>query len=291
MKLPEFRYVMILINKESKIEQYPYYVINDEFYEKLKTHLILGVLKVKDKQIISIEQTPTLNINSGYTPPKTFEPFDKIWRYMEYFKFEDLIKSSTLYMCRLDRFQDNLEGISPESCKNSILLDDRLDNEKKKEQIILFNERTLINRKNGFVCCWHLNNNLNSTMWKEYGKGSQDAVAIETNTGLLKKSFINKTLPIIFEYIRYFDEPFFNQETYWFPSLFKQRQFEFEKEFRCAIFADNLYNTESTRLKVNLQNLINKIHLHPNASNEQKTRIEKLLKDRNLNIPIEIVQK
>jgi hypothetical protein len=88
------------------------------------------------------------------------------------------------------------------------------DNEKKQQQLKLFNERTIINRKNGFVCCWHLNNSLNFSMWKEYGKDNSNSVAIETTIGLPKESLINETLPVIFEYIRYFDDPFFNQETY-----------------------------------------------------------------------------
>jgi hypothetical protein len=47
MQLPKFSYVMLLMNKDSELIQYPYYVINNEFYKKLKTHVILGVFKVK----------------------------------------------------------------------------------------------------------------------------------------------------------------------------------------------------------------------------------------------------
>jgi hypothetical protein len=288
MQLPNFYYVMVLINKDNELVQYPYYVINDEFYEKLKTHIILYVIKVVDKKIKSYEKTPIKNINSGYIPPRKFEPDDKIWRYMDFYKFEDLVQTSALYMSRIDMFPDNLEGISPESCKNSILSESRLDDEEMEQQLELFNERTAINRKNGFVCCWHLNKSLNPTMWQEYGKDNSDSVAIETTTGQLRKSFTNTTLPLIYEYIRYFDEPFFNQETYWFPSLFKRREFEYEQEFRCAIYAANLYGAKFTRLNLNLEHLITKIHLHPNAKIEQVNKIKKMLNDKNLKIAIEI---
>lgn len=103
-------------------------------------------------------------------------------------------------------------------------------------------------------------------MWNKYTKNHTDTVCIETTTGLLKSSFTNKSLPIIFEYIRYFEDPFFNQETYWFPSLFKKKEYDFEKEFRCMIFADNLYNSTFIKLEVSLSKLIKNIYLHPDAS-------------------------
>jgi hypothetical protein len=115
MKPPDFQYNMILINKEGKQVQFPFYTINKEFYERLKDHIILGVLKVniKTKEIESIENTPQLNPNSGYYANDILKTGEKIWRYLELYKFEDLIQSSSLYHSRIDTFKDNLEGVSP----------------------------------------------------------------------------------------------------------------------------------------------------------------------------------
>lgn len=109
MKLPDFRYVMILVNKENQLIQYPYYTLNNEFYEKLQTHIILGVLKIRGEQILAVEHTPTLNINSASIPRQSFKSTDKIWRYIDFYKFKDLIESSSLYMSNLTSFKDNLE--------------------------------------------------------------------------------------------------------------------------------------------------------------------------------------
>ena len=143
-----------------------------------------------------------------------------------------MINQSSLYLTRIDQFKDNLEGISPESCRQSILEDHRFnnDNDKLTQNLELFEERMLNNRKSSFVCCWHINDKINKTLWDSYGNNSTESIAIETSVDRLNKATENSPVPFLFEPIRYFENPFFNQETYWFPTLFKNKDFEDERE-------------------------------------------------------------
>ena len=43
-------------------------------------------------------------------PYSTVHPQQALLRYMDFWKFEDLFKTQTLYFCRADKFEDTLEG-------------------------------------------------------------------------------------------------------------------------------------------------------------------------------------
>lgn len=288
--IPNYYFTMLLVNKNSEVIQLPYYAPSLDVYKKFQDHVILGVIKhdYKTKAVVSIEQTPILNAHAGFIPPETLHDDQKLWRYMHWFKFESLIKSSQLFLSRIDMFEDNLEGVSPESCEKSILIDNRfLDQEKKNEQVLLYRQRILDGRKTSFVCCWHVNNDLNSEMWDKYGSGLTNSIAIQTTVGQLRKSFKVPTPPIVFEKIRYFEEPFFNQEVYWFPSLFKTKDFEFENEYRSAVYVGNPFDHKFLMLNIDPTVLIQKVYLHPNSTVDDLLRLNTLLKDTNMNLQIE----
>jgi hypothetical protein len=282
---PKFRYVMLLGNTDSQIVQYPYYNLDKEFYDKLLGHAVIGVITYEGEKIIGIEQAPVLTHLSRYETRKELSQTQNLWRYVELFKLEDMLLNSKLYLTRIDRFKDNLEGVSPESCLEAIRLNN-LDNGKLEEQIKLFSERTKRNRQNSFVCCWHVNDSLNPKMWDEYGGCANESIAIETTVENLKNCFVDKWLPVVFEKIRYFDEPLYNQETHWFPSLFKTRPFEFENEYRCAINIENQNNIEFVKARIRVSKLINKIYLHPKAEESFVKKVHHLVKTRGFEIPI-----
>ena len=82
-------------------------------YENLRDHVILSQITVKNNvenrnQNPEIENTPVGSYISGLTPRDHLLVSDKLWRYLDYFQFEDLIKNQSLYHSRLDRFEDKL---------------------------------------------------------------------------------------------------------------------------------------------------------------------------------------
>lgn len=279
-------YVMITIGQNSKPNMHPYWAIDGSIYEKLRDEVVLGVIKMKNGVIDSIEHAPTENQYSRYIPPDKLNKQQKVWRYLECYKFEDLIASSTLYLSRLDQFIDNLEGISPDSCKQAIWEDNRLSNEQKVANLELYKERMAHNRKSGFVCCWHINDMINRDMWDDYGKESNESIAIETSVTRLHEATADNILPIIFEKIRYYKDPFYNQETHWFPALFKHNDFEHEREYRCGVFITGTGSNKAVRIKVDLSKLITRIHINPKATKAYIDKIKNLLSRNGLNIPI-----
>lgn len=284
------QYNLVSINRNSQSTQTPFFGLTNQIINILRSEIALGVLTIDitTKTINEIENFPLLCRYSKPTSPTILSEDQKVWRYLDFKKFEDLITTSKLHFSRIDQFEDNLEGVSPESCKAAINADSRFSDEQKVKHIALFEKRMNHNRQSGFVSCWHINNQINEEMWRNYGdtKKPEENIAIQTTIINLKRSFNQKIPEIIFEPIRYFEEPFFNQESYLFPSIFKQKQYDYEKEYRLSFYAMSSGLVKFTKISVNLQNLISSIYVHQRASEEFVQKIENLLKDNNCNLPI-----
>ncbi len=286
----EYRYVMVLINVQGKLLQLPYHVFNTEVFAKLRDHAVLGVYKYDvNKRLIfndSIERALPYNNYSRYEPLRTLEPTQKIWRYIDLYKFEHLINSSSIYFTRIDRFKDKLEGMSPESCKKMILESTEDFVEGKVQQIKLYEERMEKNRKSSFVCCWHINDEFNPAMRELFSNNSLDSIVIETSVAQLNAVTYTCPVPILFAPIRYFDDPFYNQESYWFPTLFKRRCFESEQEYRSALYIDAEKEHDHINVSISLKILLTSVYINSGSSVAYKKKIKNMLKQKNLDISI-----
>lgn len=280
--------IFLMGGRDSKITQFSSFYEDETCYLYMQGRVILAQIIMFEKKPVSTEYSPILNINySRGQELKKLENHQKIWRYMNFFKFEDLINSKKLFFNRLDRFEDKLEGISPFSCEESILNSQpNKSHEEKLENIRLMNERFLFAKNSTFTSCWHINDNLNERMWNEYAN-ERGSVAVETTYGDLMDAKETIQFPVHIERIRYFEEPFVNQESYWFPFLFKRKDpFEWENELRLSIYSYNYDNLTSIKAKVPIHKFVKKIHLSPQAKKYELIQIQKLLKKNNLNIPI-----
>lgn len=112
------------------------------------------------------------------------EPSDDavIWRFMELYKFRDLMASEELYFRRADLFTDQSEGLPPEQYARRVL---RLDPYDINDCVSLNNHLGFLaqNRESYFINCWHLYRQETLDMWEQYGK---DGVAVCSRFGLLK---------------------------------------------------------------------------------------------------------
>jgi hypothetical protein len=287
---PNWHKVFLMGNTESKIIQHECLYEGKAAYQKLYDHVILAQITVKGHRkegdtYKDIENTPTGTFVNYLQPREQLLKSNKIWRYLNLFKFEDLIKSQTLYFTRLDQFSDKLEGVSPFSCIKAILTDKEKNEEQKKETFRLYKIRMEKNRKVGFACCWHINNDLNFDMWDIYGQNSTESICIETNVKRLDKVLVKSKLPFLEEPVQYFNEPYFNQNAYWFPSLFKRVEFKNEQEYRSILFVHG-FDLKGLRIKINPVDLIRRIYVHPNAPKEFFKQIRDLVKANGLKIPI-----
>jgi hypothetical protein len=295
IKKPDWYKAFIFAGIDSKITRHECLYEGKGAYEKLRGHVILAQITVKNNvenrgQYTDIENTPVGTYRSSLTPRDHLLVSNKLWRYLDYFKFEDLIKNQSLYYSRLDKFEDKLEGVSPYSCIKAIASDPEKNEEQKREAIRLYKIRMERNRQISFASCWHINDNLNFDMWDSYGHKASDSIAIKTSEKKLCSSLRKLGFPFLNEPVQYFDEPYFNQNAYWFPTMFKRKEYKSEQEFRSILFAHNI-SLGGIKIKVELNDLIDRIYVHPSASKQFFKEVRNFVKANSLHIPIRQEQK
>ena len=185
----------------------------------------------------------------------------KLWRYMSFAKFMNLLMTDNLHFHEAADFTDNFEGTVPEAVKDAMeeeyeeaaaageFPEDGLDKHKRLVGIL---------RKNTYLSCWHHKTTESAAMWSYYG--DQDgSVAIETNVGQLKRALLTSDPDIHIAEVEYtiFKEenrdeneeiddvdveelnPKFlltREESNTFaPFLYKRESFDFEEEVRAII--------------------------------------------------------
>lgn len=280
--------IFLLGGIDSKITQFSSFYEDETCYRYMQGRVILAQIIMFEKKPVSIEYSPQINdLYFRSSKNATLVESQKVWRYMDLFKLEDIIKNKSLFFNRIDKFKDDLEGISPQSCEECILNTvNNKSKEEKIENIRLMKERFKHARKSTFTSCWHVNDFLNERMWIDYAN-TRDSIAVETTYGNLLKVKEEMQFPLHIEQIRYFDEPYVNQESYWFPFLFKRKEpFEWEKELRLSIYAYNYDNLTHLRVKAPIYNLIKKIHLSPLAKKYEVINLERILKLHKVNLPV-----
>jgi hypothetical protein len=196
-----------------------------------------------------------------------------LWRYLDFYKFADLLKSGTLYCRRADKLTavDAKEGsmtnvansfidkmLSKELIREyrsaripaisgvSINQGSALDTAKKLRAIARDHYRYCLERT--YVCCWHTNNTEDALMWSSYvdrARSDGPGVAIQTTSAALRQS-LNECPETIFtcpvDYIDHETHPFDHQA--WVPGVAsavfdslskKQLPFSGEREFRLVV--------------------------------------------------------
>ena len=278
MNFGQFDYNLFCIDNNGQLKDIPYCYIGGDILKATRNYAIIGATKKNRSSgnIEAIENIPP--IRGGLIPREIVQEGQKLWRYIDFWKFESLVNNSMLYFTRIDQFEDNLEGVPPKFHKN--VLKDRYETDEQLEKgIELFNERVKLIRKSSFVTCFHINDEINFDMWNQYGgQNINESIAIETTTHRLK----NVHKAIISEVISYYNDGDYNQEMYWFPTLFKHVNYSDEREFRIGIYASNMFSHEGIQLPVNLKKVICKIHLHPDATPEFKNKVIDLLRKKRL---------
>lgn len=109
------------------------------------------------------------------TPPEvvTPPPATTVWRYMPFWKFQDLVLTQTLYFTRVDRFPDDLEGIPPRKVTQAI---ERIAKVAKEigagsNAGHILRDRTRYKRF-FYANCWHMREAESHEMWETYLKVS-----------------------------------------------------------------------------------------------------------------------
>lgn len=204
-----------------------------------------------------------------------------IWRYMELWKFLDIIDNKKLYMSRCDLFEDKYDGRIPVKSVSE------LDDEHPLKQVDNFSESTL--RKCSYLSCWSSEQKETYPLWKIYSD-YRNSVAIKTTVGDLIESISQEKSAQQIGKVKYIDSdgPYrFRGNTYQF--FFEKRNyFIFEKEVRILTELQFKDYTELLNLPLGItieidpNKLINEIVLAPKADMNFKKLIELKLKDSNI---------
>ena len=122
-------------------------------------------------------------INAMYIENNAFNKVEddvKIWRYMDFSKFVEILDRKSLFFTRSDKFEDKFEGSYPKANFDS-------SNKNYQEDFLVWSKKVRERiRPYMLINCWHINQCESSAMWKLYSQ-CNEAIAIQTTFGNLKK--------------------------------------------------------------------------------------------------------
>ncbi|RTY89673.1 hypothetical protein [Flavobacterium sp. GT3R68] len=213
-------------------------------------------------------------------------PYDSdtiVWKYLDLSKFVDLLLYRKLFMSRSDKFEDQYEGTFSEPTfeeirKLSVNNPDFLDFYK-------------MHRENVVISSWHLNEYESFAMWQIFTQKSE-GLAIQSTVGRLQQALtpeVNYDQYIgAVNYIDYKKEyiPF---DDAFFPFLFKRKSFQYEREIRIIsdLTHQNVSIDNGLKIDVDINQLIEKIYIHPKSENWYKNLVIELVKRLGFDFKIE----
>jgi hypothetical protein len=206
-----------------------------------------------------------------------------VWKYLDLSKFLDLLLSQKLFMSRSDKFEDQYEGTFSEPTYEEI------------KKIAVNNPEFLhyykSHREKVAVSSWHINEYESFAMWQIFTQNSE-GLAIQSTVNRLKKAldFETQHKQYIGEvnYIDYKKEyiPF---DDMFFPFLFKRKSFQYEREVRIIsdVSESNIKLNEGLKINVDINQLIEKIYIHPKSENWYKNLVIQLVEQLGFDFTIE----
>jgi hypothetical protein len=201
----------------------------------------------------------------------------RIWRYMDFTKFVDILVHSGLFFSRCDLFEDQFEGSVTRATHETRvkdlleLGDDKSAEMSEKLSVELSDLRKWL-RGLPFVNCWHMNEYESVAMWKLYSQ-AKEAIAIVSTYKRLRACLDETFWVEQVQYIDY-DRDIIPSGNLMYPFVFKRRSFAHERELRA--FTANIPATADNRLDlsatpsaagiwvaVRLNELIETVHVAP----------------------------
>jgi hypothetical protein len=231
-----------------------------------------------------------------FEPHPTFiQPEDeniKIWRYLDFTKLISLLDTRRLYFTRCDKFDDPFEGSWPKpNIEARKYIPEDLPEDGQKKYLEAINRMGEINKnwpRYMAVNCWHANEHESAAMWNLYLK-SNEGIAIQSTYRRYKKSIIDDEKIFIGQvaYIDYNKDGIYGGNILG-PFVHKRKSFEHEKEIRGLVskwptegntldFAKDTIE-HGLQIKVDIETLIERIHIAPNAPSWFKDLVDSVVK-------------
>lgn len=203
---------------------------------------------------------------------------EKIWHYFTLPKFLSLISTSSLYMCRQDKFDDSFEGVMTKKDEDFF----------KSKSVFVANGMKGDSLGCTYSNCWTRSDVDEYVLWSSYAS-LKDGVAIQSTVRNLIKALDPTEQRRLFvsnvQYIDY-DSDYSFQLTGGIanmiaPHFSKRKYFKAEKELRVIYWnTDGKYNNtpEGLLFKVDLDKLIESVYVAPQSYSSYRDLIEDLLR-------------
>ena len=218
----------------------------------------------------------------------------KIWRFMDFKKFKDLIKTRSLFFARPKTFKDPWEGyLTKKHFEESSYAGLPIFSRKFSIDFAK-NSHPAMTRENLGVCCWHINEVESEAFWSKYSK---KGIVIQSTFGRLKDSFKGSNYHNVYiGKVKYIDHEveFVDIRNLFNSILWKRKSFEYENELRAVIWEQEFFgegspipftNSKGQLVNVDLEALIENIITTPfEKKNKFHNKVNKLLKKQGLNI-------
>lgn len=214
-----------------------------------------------------------------------------IWRYMDGWKFRDLIRTRRLYLCRADRLQDRFEGTYAR--QQLLSMEGWLASGNHADIVAQERRRRQVDRQRFFINSWCMSACDMYHMWKTYTHCA-DAVAIQSRVSSLIKLCDQaiEQLPLDVSVVSYFDHASGQPIEYtdgFSTVIYKDCHFQLDQEIR-IVHRSTLQGPlpEGIFLPVNLSELLERAVLTPGASSSDAENIRSLLNESDQRaIPVE----
>lgn len=206
-----------------------------------------------------------------------------VWKYLDLSKFLEMLLSQKLFMSRSDKFEDQYEGTFSEPTYEEI------------KKIAANNPKFLdyykSHREQVVISSWHANEYESFAMWQIFTKNNE-GLAIQSTIGKLKEALkAEKNYEQYIGEVNYIDykKEYIPFEDTFFPFLFKRKSFQYEREIRIIsdTSGDSISINEGLKIDVNINQLIEKIYIHPKSENWYKNLVVAMVKKLGYEITIE----
>lgn len=212
-----------------------------------------------------------------------------LWRYLEPYKFEYLIKNNAIYFTQAEQFPKSFqEGILSkkelEGIKWQIYSTSKKNPEKEYKDFLKHYNNF---NKAAFISCWMQSENEADHMWRGFLKNN-NGVVIKSSVGKLKSVFNNSPT----KFSIYISDTFYYSPNEIIDGvnlikLFSRKpaDFEGEQEVR-AIIIDMPYINKPDHYDINIDidELIDEVRLSPNADENYQNAIQEICVDLKLEL-------
>lgn len=161
----------------------------------------------------------------------------KIWRYIDFTKFVDLLERKKQYFVSGEKLQNTIDPFEGFFQKSNLLNQEQLDEFDKQMITQRDTQARFEDPKSVFVNCWQINDVDSHAMWKIFTTVNT-GIAIQTTVKQLKKSFHYYHRPVYISKIKYGDNKHKDTTISWIPHRFSRKGKSFIHEQELRIFTE-----------------------------------------------------